>query len=166
MKNQQAFTLIELLVVVLIIGILAAVALPQYQKAVKKAKISEAITALKALATAENLYFMANGEYANTFDKLDIEPGEQSGSYTFIQYTKSWQIKLSEIGQNSIYAKSIIEGLDDVYIYYYLDEGSWYCCYYPNQAKAGVKNLCKSFGGQTTTACHSDASMQCYPMNL
>ena len=76
MKNKQAFTLIELLVVVLIIGILAAVALPQYQRAVEKSRATQAFTIVKSLAEAQERYFLANGEYATSFDSFDIEiPG-------------------------------------------------------------------------------------------
>lgn len=54
-KNKRGFTLIELLVVVLIIGILSAVALPQYEKAVEKSRAAEAIQMLKALRDQQSL---------------------------------------------------------------------------------------------------------------
>ncbi len=74
--NNNAFTLIELLVVVLIIGILAAVALPQYQKTVEKSRAMQAMVMVKAIADANERYFLANGEYAHDLDLLDIEvPG-------------------------------------------------------------------------------------------
>ena len=69
---KPGFTLIELLVVVLIIGVLAAVAVPQYQKAVIKAQAAEAITNLKAITDAQEVYFLANGEYTNDLAKLDL----------------------------------------------------------------------------------------------
>ena len=65
MKNQ-AFTLIELLVVVLIIGILAAIALPQYEKAVHKARFSEAMLRVKSIKDAVELYVLENGYPSST----------------------------------------------------------------------------------------------------
>lgn len=59
--NKKAFTLIELLVVVLIIGILAAIALPQYQKAVEKSRIAGAISVIKTVAQGIDLYLLENG---------------------------------------------------------------------------------------------------------
>ena len=79
MKNKKGFTLLELLVVVLIIGILAAIALPQYKEAVEKSIMQEAIINLKAIAEANERFYMLNGKYAGSgeIDKLDVEiPGE------------------------------------------------------------------------------------------
>ena len=70
---KKAFTLIELLVVVLIIGILAAIALPQYEKAVEKSKSSQALTMLKSAYQAAAVYYMANGPHPTSFDDMGFE---------------------------------------------------------------------------------------------
>ena len=71
--KKQAFTLIELLVVVLIIGILAAVALPQYEKAAERSRMAEAVTNLSALRKAIEVAKLANPGETITKDMLDID---------------------------------------------------------------------------------------------
>jgi len=92
-SNKQGFTLIELLVVVLIIGILASVALPQYQFAIDKSRAAELGQAWKTFLRAETAYKLANGTYTTYLDELDIDfsamkevtsnPDKKYGSVTF-----------------------------------------------------------------------------------
>ena len=80
-QHKQSFTLIELLVVVLIIGILASVALPQYQKAVMKSRVSTLLSAVSAIYEAQQVYYLANGKYTNVIDELDVDlPYEKTTS--------------------------------------------------------------------------------------
>lgn len=78
MKNAwpKGYTLIEVLVVVLIIGILSSVALAQYRRTVNKTYVAQSFQMAKAIAEAQELYYLANGSYATNLTNLDISfPG-------------------------------------------------------------------------------------------
>ena len=74
---KKGFTLIELLVVVLIIGILSSVALPQYNRAVERARATEAVVQMDALTQAIDRFVLANGfinkSGSELLKSLDIE---------------------------------------------------------------------------------------------
>ena len=72
-KRTDGFTLIELLVVVLIIGVLSAIALPQYPKTVAKSRAAQLYTAINGLNKAVQSYFLANGSWPENFDGLDLD---------------------------------------------------------------------------------------------
>ena len=90
MKNANisrlgGFTLIELLVVVLIIGILAAMAMPQYFKAVERSRMAEAVTLMDSVVKAQRRKWMQTNRYARNFEGLDVSPKGATGRF---YYTK------------------------------------------------------------------------------
>ena len=73
MNKNSGFTIVELVVVVVIIGILASLALPQYIKTVERSRQSEALTNLAAIRGAQTRYYLENSGYASNFTVLDID---------------------------------------------------------------------------------------------
>ena len=95
---SRGFTLIELLVVVLIIGILSAVAVPQYTRAVEKSRITEAKILLKALSDAEDVYVLSNGDPCGTYNIEDLDislPGTVIENGSGVR-TKNFDIYIDE----------------------------------------------------------------------
>ena len=74
MNNKKGFTLIELLVVVLIIGILAAMAMPAYFKAVERSRAAEADTLVGSVVNAQQRYKMKTGKFTTNWRALDVAP--------------------------------------------------------------------------------------------
>jgi len=82
MKNNKGFTLVEMMVVVVIIGILVAIALPQYRRTIERSKAAQALTLLKAIEQAYKFAYLKNGTRPKTFDELDVEiPWPKTSSF-------------------------------------------------------------------------------------
>ena len=73
-NRRRGFTLIELLIVVVIIGILAAVAIPKFRNSKAKAFVASMKSDLRNLATAQEAYFYENAVYASDTSQINFRP--------------------------------------------------------------------------------------------
>ena len=144
-EQRGGFTLIELLVVVLIIGILAAVALPQYKVAVEKARMTEAFTVLKSVKEAEERYYLANGKYVADWDELDISLPGTVLSKMQLELPSGWQIFIDDHGY--IYARNKLMTNTLIFNYTHSNWGDRRRCQ-AKQNDNGSNQVCKSIGGK------------------
>ena len=93
-KKKKGFTLLEILVVTLILGILASIALPKYQRAVLKSRTGQIMPLVRSLGNAQEEFYIANNVYSDSFENLSVTIPATERSRTNEKYKqyKDWEI--------------------------------------------------------------------------
>ena len=158
MKNKLGFTLIEMLVVVLIIGILAGIALPQYNKAVEKSRLHTGVSLVESLYRAQQVYAIANGNYATDLNALDVEiPKDDSCIKTQTASVSKYECDFGTIGIYDSFSniQYISSNFNIAYLHYLTDfssggldrkAGEIWC--FAKTGKDVAQAVCKEMGGK------------------
>ena len=164
--NNKAFTLIEILVAVLIIGILAAIAVPQYQMVVGKTRLTELKSVIRNIYYAEQRYYLLNNSYPTSIDDLDISFDVKSKSTYTITNTgeKGYRFILSNGTDCDMWYNTILCGREicgqRITIYAYRDKPKKQMCavFGGTDPNTLANELCRKETGhptQCTSYCHS-----------
>jgi type IV pilus assembly protein PilA len=126
MKNRKGFTLIELLIVVVIIGILAAIAIPKFANTKEKAVLASMKSDLRNLVTAQEGFFSDNQDYAGVLGTTQVNGVGGAGTVAF--------------GPSQ----------NNVIVVNYTDAAGWSATV-TNVAVTGIPNTCGIFVGDPAT---------------
>lgn len=167
-NHKTGFTLIELLVVVLIIGILSAVALPQYQKAVEKSRAAEALSMMKSLSTGFEEYVLANGSVPRSFDVLSVVPSNASPDGEGCIHSRNFKYCLSYRPGLQALQKRGLSGYGFIW-YSSLHNvgvaGKKFYCYELKNSPAQKAGICKGLGGKDKIQSPTDPNGEWYALD-
>ena len=158
MRSTKGFTLIELLILVLIAGILAAIAIPSYQRAVGQARFSRLKNYTHSLATASRMYQMENGSFPSQPDELAIPFSYSSSDAT----TPYWSISLNSgedcivwtNNENKIACFVTIAGKKIAH-YVWTDDGHERCLAFSTNPNDLVNEICAVGSITGTGSCYN-----------
>ena len=163
-RGKTGFTLIELLVVVLIIGVLAAMALPQYRVAVGVSRASTMYAFMRAVDQAQQAFYMANNRYATTFDSLSvgIPPGFTKTDEKRITKGRMACWLMTAHGNAEISIKCT-EGITGVELEKYHNQ-NYYLCWAATNKELN-KQICRNLSGKDEASGISSAQAEWYKIN-
>lgn len=165
-KNKKGFTLLELLVAVLIIGILAGVALPQYQMAAMKSRYSTLMDMVRVISDAEERYYLSHDKYTATFEGLDIDLSGCTLSEDKKTCNYDWGICNINNSKRQVYCENNVQ-LKNAYIVNLRQRsdnaGQKMCFALTFDMKDKWNKLCKHIGAKywTGAKCLTDGENHC-----
>jgi type IV pilus assembly protein PilA len=154
-KGNEGFTLIELLVVIIIVGVLAAIALPSFLNQIGKARGSEAKSSLGTMNRSQQAYRLENNSFANASGLLDAKITSKFYTYTVTSAGANFAIQDTAPQATDLkdYASGVVQGTGDTF--------SQVICESNDVAGAAVaSNIANATNSATAATCSNGRAIQ------